>query len=110
VFPQVENLLDLLLVVLPGLPGVRKPLHRPFVALEDSAIPNVVELELRTEALARQRLERVDVPTLQRLVAPAQELDVLLGHRPPSMQRVADFVPYRGGYLPLDVRYGASGT
>jgi hypothetical protein len=36
----------------------------------------MVELELRSEALARQRREGLQVPALQRLVAAAEEFDV----------------------------------
>jgi hypothetical protein len=79
IIPPVDDLGELLAVVLAGLARVLDPLQRPP---EDTAVPDVVESELRIEALPPQHLEALQVATLQRLVALAQELDVLARHRP----------------------------
>jgi hypothetical protein len=66
---QVDDLLDLLRVVIPGLAGVRDPFPRPRDALEDASRPVGVEREVGIEAFAREGLEGLVVAALQRLVA-----------------------------------------
>src|SRR5688572_33371031 len=47
VLAELADLLDFLAVLRPGLARIRDPLHRALEALEDRAVPHVVELEVR---------------------------------------------------------------